>query len=87
MEQDVLLCQITSQKTRMDEYSIELKVRDTLRGALQIDSVIRPNRLFTAYKNRIHKKLDQVSDSVYGKVVGKINELVSTAMRDADTIP
>lgn len=77
MGQDVLLCQITSQKMRQDEYAVVLKARDTVQGSLQIDSLIRANRLFTASKHQIHRKLDEVSDSVYREVIEKINDLVS----------
>lgn len=44
---DVILCQITSQ-TRRDTYSVELSKADFVDGNLDKDSWIRPNRLFTA---------------------------------------
>jgi len=75
--EDVLLCQITSQRTRLDQYAVELKMRDTSRGGLQIDSLIRANRLFTADKKQIFRKVEEASDSVYRQVIEKIIDLIS----------
>lgn len=44
---DVILCQITS-KTVADAYALPLSDADLAQGALQQESNIRPNRLFTA---------------------------------------
>lgn len=43
---DLILCQITSQ-SRRDKYSIQLASTDFESGRLNVDSFIRPNRLFT----------------------------------------
>lgn len=43
---DVVLCQITSQ--RSDKYSITLTPKDFSQGSLPVQSNIRPNKLFTA---------------------------------------
>ena len=42
---DLILCQITSKKTR-DSYSIPLVDREFAKGTLKQDSNIRPNRIF-----------------------------------------
>lgn len=44
---DVVLCQITSQRVR-DQYAIPLEDSDFATGSLERSSNIRPNRLFTA---------------------------------------
>jgi mRNA interferase MazF len=44
---DLILCQITSKK-RIDRYSIPLSDSDFEDGALKVESIIRPNRIFTA---------------------------------------
>ena len=44
---DVILCQITS-RARNDIYSVPVSSGDFASGGLPVDSVIRPNRLFTA---------------------------------------
>lgn len=43
---DLILCQITTQ-SRRDSYSVSLGGGDFEKGRLNIDSFIRPNRLFT----------------------------------------
>lgn len=48
--ENIILCQITS-ITRKDNYSIFLNNRDFKQGKLQVDSRIRPNRLFTAARS------------------------------------
>jgi len=44
---DVILCQITSQ-AKTDRYALELQDRDFTDGKLNVKSVIRPNKIFTA---------------------------------------
>ena len=72
MEQDIILCQITSKMTRADQYSIELKKDETLEGTLQIDSLIRTNMLFTASKFQILKRICKVTDTKYREIINKI---------------
>jgi mRNA-degrading endonuclease toxin of MazEF toxin-antitoxin module len=43
---DLILCQITTQ-SRHDPYSVPLGMSDLESGRLNVDSFIRPNRLFT----------------------------------------
>lgn len=77
MNQDVLLCQITSQKIRSDNYSIPLKKDETLNGTLSIDSFIRCNMLFTGDKNDIQKIICKINNQIYNDVCKKILELIS----------
>lgn len=53
---DIILCQITSQQIK-DKYSIAIKDIDFKTGKLTAPSNIRPNRIFTADKNIIIKKV------------------------------
>src|SRR3989338_7312945 len=76
MKEDILLCQITSQKIPKNDYSIELKQSNTLQGSLMIDSFIRANMLFTADKKQIQKKLCKLKDDDYKKVVDAINKII-----------
>ncbi|HLD75683.1 MAG TPA: type II toxin-antitoxin system PemK/MazF family toxin [Candidatus Norongarragalinales archaeon] len=76
MGDDVLLCQITSQKILKDNYAVELKNKDTLAGRLQIDSFIRANKLFTADIRLVHRKIDAVNDQTYTQVVHVISTLI-----------
>lgn len=56
---DVILCQITSHWTK-DEYSIELRNIDFESGGLIQNSFIRPNRIFTADKSIILKRVGHI---------------------------
>ncbi len=76
MREDILLCQITSQKIPQDNYCIELKQKDTGLGSLSIDSFIRANMLFTANKKQIVKQLCKIKDSKYQNVVNMINTII-----------
>lgn len=77
MREDIILCQITSQRINKDLYAIELKNDETLNGSLKIDSYIRCNMLFTANKNQIVKVLCKISDKKYDLVIKKINQIIS----------
>lgn len=73
---DIMLCQITSQRLRKDQYSIELKQSDTVDGTLQINSYIRANMIFTAIKAQIHRKLCEVKDEKYRMAVNTIARII-----------
>ncbi|MBI2580437.1 type II toxin-antitoxin system PemK/MazF family toxin [Candidatus Woesearchaeota archaeon] len=68
---DVILCQITS-KARFDGYTITLAGADFEKGRLNVPSMIRPNRLFTADESIIlykagslkRKKITEVEEAV-----------------------
>ena len=76
MDKDILLCQITSQKIRKDNYCVEIKKNETIGGTLRIDSYIRANMIFTANKTQILKKLCRIKDKEYKEVVNIINNLI-----------
>jgi mRNA interferase MazF len=76
MNQDIVLCQITSKNIVGDNYSIELKKEQTMQGSLQIDSYIRTNMIFTADKKQIERKICEVSEENYERVIEKIIELI-----------
>lgn len=71
---DLILCQITSQ-LRRDGYSVPLTSRDFERGHLNIDSFIRPNRLFTVEQSIILYSAATVNSSKLSEVRTKIREL------------
>ena len=68
---DFILCQITSQFIR-DSYAIALDSSDFQRGSLKKPSNIRPNRLFTAEKSIIIRKVGTVKPAMFEKVVDKL---------------
>lgn len=59
---DIILSQITSE-ARMDDYSIVLSNSDFKSGSLNLTSMVRPNRLFTADKSIIHYKIGSIKES------------------------
>ena len=56
---DVILCQITS-RARNDACSVSVSNEDFSSGGLPADSVIRPNRIFTADSRIIVRKAGSV---------------------------
>jgi mRNA interferase MazF len=74
---DIILCQITSQFTK-DNYSIPLKDHDFLSGKLDVPSIVRPNRIFTADKNIIIKKVALINKTTFDSVVQKIMSMLSS---------
>ena len=71
---DLILCQIISQ-TRRDGYSVALTSGDFERGHLNVDSFIRPNRLFTVEHSVILYSAAKVKGSKLNEVRAKIREL------------
>ena len=72
---DIILCQITSQFVK-DSYAIALDNSGFIKGSLNKPSNIRPNRLFTAEKNIITRKVGTVNSEVFEKVVDKLCEII-----------
>jgi mRNA interferase MazF len=77
MNEDVLLCQITSTKSPKDLFSVLLKQNELIDGTLSVDSLIRSNMLFTANKSQIVRKICSIKKDKYLKVVSKIVSLIS----------
>jgi mRNA interferase MazF len=68
---DIILCQITSQQTK-DKYAIAIKDLDFKTGYLPAPSNIRPNRIFTADKNIIIKKVATLNENTVNTVIQKL---------------
>jgi len=74
---DIILCQITSQ-SKTDKHSIKLEDNDYTDGKLKIESMVRPNKIFTADRNVIlylackidSPKMDEVIKSVVNIITG-----------------
>jgi mRNA interferase MazF len=73
---DIILCQITSQQTK-DKYSLPIKNQDFILNKLPVLSNIRPNRIFTADKNIIIKKVASINRIAFNAVIEKIFEILS----------
>lgn len=72
---DLILCQITSKKTK-DDYSVPLLEKDFFNGSLEQDSNIRPNKLFTADKSIILYKVGKLKEIKTVEVIEKICEII-----------
>ncbi len=57
MGENLILCQITSQKITKDSFSIPLSQKDTINGTLNVDSYVRANMIFTATTSQIQRKV------------------------------
>ena len=71
---DLILCQITTQ-SRRDGYSVSLISNDFESGRLNVDSFIRPNRLFTVDRSVIVYTAAKIKLSKMDEVRAKIHEL------------
>lgn len=58
---ETILCQITSQ-AKIDDYSVVLTNQDFKKGSLNLTSMARPNRLFTADKSIIKYKIGSLKE-------------------------
>jgi mRNA interferase MazF len=74
---DIILCQITSQNLS-DKYSIKLLTEDFDDGGLVHPSNIRPNRIFTAYKNIILKRIGKLKKEKLRHVIVQICTLLKS---------
>lgn len=72
--EDIILCQITSQ-SRDDLDAIELKQENFQQGSLNIDSWIRPSRLFTADISIIKYKTGTLKQEKIKEVEEKLCEI------------
>ena len=73
---DVILCQITSRQVK-DNYAISIESDDFKTNKLPVPSNIRPNRIFTADKNIIIKKVASISETAVNAVIQKIIDIIS----------
>jgi len=73
---DIILCQITSQFVK-DNYSIVIESFDFEEGSLNKPSNIRPNRLFTAEKSIVIRKIGTIKPGIFERVTGKLFEIIN----------
>jgi mRNA interferase MazF len=72
---DIILCQITSQFVK-DVYAIALDNSDFIKGSHNKPGNIRPNRLFTADKSIIDRKIGTVKQDFFKQVVDKLFDII-----------
>ena len=73
---DIILCQITSQKVK-DDYALPLDNSGFSKGSLHKPSNIRPNRLFTAEKSIITRKIGRVKEEVLTTAIRKLTLILT----------
>lgn len=73
---DLILCQITTQ-SRRDSHSVSLTSSDFESGRLNVDSLIRPSRLFTVDHAVIVYTAAKVKASKLAEVRTRIRQLFS----------
>jgi mRNA interferase MazF len=74
---DIIVCQITS-KSKSDPLALPLGTHDFISGSLPVDSVIRPNKIFTADKNIILSVSGHLSEYKIRDAVNSIITILSS---------
>jgi len=74
---DIILAQITT-KSVSDSYAIEISSSDFSTGFLNQDSIVRPNRIFTADSNIVSYKVGSLKPSKLQEVIRKIIEILNS---------
>jgi len=74
---DIILCQITSQNSAKDKYSIPITQNDFKQGTLKNNSYVRPNRLFTADSNIVNYSVGVLKSTTLNKIISEINQIIS----------
>ena len=72
---NVILCQITSQK-RIEQYNIDLQNKDFTSGGLSLASYVRADMLFTGNTRTIIKRAGRLNKTKILEVVNKIKEII-----------
>jgi len=72
---DIILCQITSQYIK-DDYAIALDDNGFKQGSLNKPGYIRPNRLFTADKSIVIRKVGVIKHGKFKEVADKLFEII-----------
>ena len=72
---DLILCQITS-RVKTDRYSIKLEADDFVSGSLSVESVVRPNKIFTADKSIILYVACKISQNKTTIIIDSICEVL-----------
>jgi len=73
---DIILCQITSRQKK-DQYAIPINDQDFRLATLTVSSNIRPNRIFTADKSMILRKVATLNESACNAVIQKLIEILA----------
>ena len=72
---DLILCQITSQKFR-DKYSLLINKDDFARSGLNRISFVRPGRIFTADIGIVKYRIGSLKEDATEKVIHRIIDII-----------
>ncbi|MCL2108570.1 MAG: type II toxin-antitoxin system PemK/MazF family toxin [Oscillospiraceae bacterium] len=72
---DIILCQITS-NLKKDKYSIPIEEGDFADKQLAVESIVRPNKIFTADKNIIQYTICRIDNTKTNKIIESIIEML-----------
>jgi mRNA interferase MazF len=72
---DLILCQITS-KSIKDNYAIPVDENDFESGSLNLESNIRPNRVFTADNHIILYRIGNIKIIKLNQVIDRVVEII-----------
>ena len=75
MGNDIILCQITSTATK-DIYAIHIEDKDYVKGKLKTESIIRPNKVFTADKSLIVYTACTIGDEKADKAIETLIDML-----------
>lgn len=71
---DIILCQITSKKPKLDNNFVLIPKKET--KTLRMDSFVRCSRILTVEKTLILKKIGKINQSLYKQTVSKIVNII-----------
>ena len=74
---DIILCQITSQ-AKTDRYAVKLQNGDFVDGKLNTQSVVRPNKIFTADSNIILYTACKISSEKTDTVIKAVMDIMNS---------
>ena len=72
---DIVVCVVSSQIYKKDDYSINLINNDLEYGILPEKSIIKVHKLFTIHKSKILKKFSIVKKEFFDKVSNRLCDL------------
>ena len=72
---DIILCQITT-RSKTDKYSIKLEPEDFIENNLAVESIVRPNKIFTADESIILYTACKISSDKVGMVIKTISDIL-----------
>jgi mRNA interferase MazF len=75
---DIIVCQITSKKSRVDSFALILEANDFSSGSLPVDSFVRPNKIFTADKNIILSTAGHLTEEKIREVLNAVITIISS---------